>query len=257
MARMKGPMRRTARRMKRAASRTATEQYRYTATATRRGRRDRDTRREKYYAAFEEFGRRVVIVAIVIAVALLALVVAGRWLNHATDGRVTYYAPPRALAAADTATPAATATRYALTADADAYESPTPRLTATATPRPAVASGNVKPQRINADGSITIGGDTVPKGIRCGEDETIYFVNWIRGQYEAPDYGAPLGCVHYEYLVADFIAECLIGDSERGTNLASEHARVAAYLSWCSDVVDYASDGILSLDAILVDMAAR
>jgi len=275
---MRGPMRRTARRMTRAA-RTTDQQTRHGNASARRGRKDRDARLSAYYATFEEFGRRFVLVGVVIAVAVLALVLAGGCLNRASGGRVTRYAEPahaggvsalpstggtgaHTHAPADTATPtpANTPTRYTFTTDADelSTDTPIPEPTPTAR-RVSVASSTAQapPARVNPDGSITIGGDTVPPGTRCYEDEVIYFTNWISGEYGAPAYGAPVGCVHYEYIVMDFILECLIANTDSGTNNATRHAADAAYQSWCSAVVDDASDGALSLGDLLVDTAAR
>ncbi len=101
------------------------------------------------------------------------------------------------------------------------------------------------PANANAGGDVVIGGDVVAPGTRCAEDEVI--------SYLAPLGGEGVGCVHYEYIVMDFIAECLIGNSAHGDNLASHHLRDQAFGSWCAAVVDDTSDGVVALDDLIVD----
>ena len=98
------------------------------------------------------------------------------------------------------------------------------------------------------DGDVVIGGDVVAPGTRCEEDEVIYYRALMGGQ--------GVGCVHYEYIVMDFIADCLIGNSAHGDNLASYHLRDSGYFSWCIPVVDDVSDGVVSLDDLLFDTAS-
>ncbi len=95
---------------------------------------------------------------------------------------------------------------------------------------------------------VVIGADTVAPGTRCAEDEVI--------TYRALLGGPGVGCVHYEYVIMDFVLDCLIGNSEHGDNLASYHLRDQAFRSWCDAVIDDASDGMLSLDDMLIDTSA-
>ncbi len=105
---------------------------------------------------------------------------------------------------------------------------------------PASAEGNGE--------GVTIGADTVAPGTTCAEDEVI--------TYRALLGGEGVGCVHYEYLAMEFIADCLIGNSAHGDNLASYHLRDRGFGSWCQDVVDDASDGTISLADLLIDTAS-
>ncbi len=95
---------------------------------------------------------------------------------------------------------------------------------------------------------VTIGSDTVAPGTHCEEDEVISYRALLGGQ--------GVGCVHYEYVIMDYLTECLIGNSEYGDNLASLHLRDQAFGSWCADVVDDASDGMVSLSDLLIDTAS-
>lgn len=95
--------------------------------------------------------------------------------------------------------------------------------------------------------AITIGADTVAPGTACAEDEVISYLVLLGGE--------GVGCVHYEYIVMEFIADCLIGNSDHGDNLASYHLRDPAFGSWCNDVIDDASDGTVSLADLIVDTA--
>ncbi len=95
---------------------------------------------------------------------------------------------------------------------------------------------------------VVIGADTVAAGTRCAEDEVI--------TYRALIGGSGVGCEHYEYLIMDFIGECLIGNAQHGENLASYHLRFETFRSWCDGVVDDGSDGALALADILVDVGA-
>ena len=97
------------------------------------------------------------------------------------------------------------------------------------------------------DTSIMIGGDTVAPGTQCEEDEVITYLALVGG--------TGVGCVNYEYVVMDFILECLIGNSDHGDNLASIHLRDPAYGSWCGTVVNDASDGTVSLADLMFDTA--
>ena len=97
------------------------------------------------------------------------------------------------------------------------------------------------------DRSIMIGADVVSPGTRCEEDEVIAYLVLVGG--------TGVGCVHYEYVVMDFLLECVIGNSEYGDNLASLHLRDPAYGSWCGTVVNDASDGMVSLADLLFDTA--
>ncbi len=94
---------------------------------------------------------------------------------------------------------------------------------------------------------VVIGADTVPEGTRCQEDEVITYRALLG--YDG------VGCVHYEYVVMDFIAECLVGNSEHGSNNASYHVRDDSFRSWCSAVIDDGSDGMLSLADMVIDTA--
>ncbi len=147
---------------------------------------------------------------------------------------------------------------------------PTPRATLTPTPRLVIQTGaigsgtDIATAEYVADthatvtsegsGAAKIGGTLVPSDLRCYEDEPIYFINWLGGEYANIE-GAPIGCVHYEYFAIDFVLECLIGNSEYGTNNASEHLRDPNYGSWCSDVIDNSSDGVVSIGDLLTDTA--
>ena len=95
---------------------------------------------------------------------------------------------------------------------------------------------------------VTIGGDTVAPGTRCAEGEVI--------TYRALMGGTGVGCVHYEYLVMDYLLDCIIGNAEHGDNLASWHLRDPAFRSWCDTVVDDASDGMVTLADMLIDVGA-
>ena len=97
------------------------------------------------------------------------------------------------------------------------------------------------------DTSIMIGADVVAPGTRCEEDEVIAFLVLVGG--------TGVGCVHTEYIIMDFLLECLIGNSEHGDNLASLHLRDPAYGSHCGTVVNDASDGMVSLADLLFDTA--
>lgn len=94
---------------------------------------------------------------------------------------------------------------------------------------------------------VMIGGDTVDPGTRCEEDEIIYY-RVLMG-------GTGVGCVHYEYLVMDFLLECIVGNVDHGDNLASLHLRDPAFRSWCDTVIDDATDGVVSLGDLLFDTA--
>lgn len=107
---------------------------------------------------------------------------------------------------------------------------------------PASANGDV------VIGDIMIGGDVVAPGTRCEEDETIYYLALLGGE--------GVGCVHVEYIVMEFLLDCVIGNSEHGDNLASFHLRDQAFGSWCVSVVDDASDGTVSLADLLFDTAS-
>ena len=94
---------------------------------------------------------------------------------------------------------------------------------------------------------VTIGADTVAPGTSCEEDEVIGYLVLLGGE--------GVGCIHYEYIVMEFIGDCLIGNSQYGDNLASYHLRDQGFGSWCNDVVDDASDGTMSLNDLIVDTA--
>ena len=96
---------------------------------------------------------------------------------------------------------------------------------------------------------VMIGGDTVDAGTRCEEDEVI--------TYRVLLGGSGVGCVNVEYVHMAFILECLVGNADHGDNLASLHLRDPAYGSWCSIVVDDATDGVVSLGDLLFDTAYR
>lgn len=100
---------------------------------------------------------------------------------------------------------------------------------------------------VTANGDVVIGADVVAPGTTCAEDEVI--------SYLAPLGREGVGCVHYEYIVMEFIADCVIGNSVHGDNLASYHLRDQAFGSWCSAVVDDVSDGVVALDDLLFDTA--
>jgi hypothetical protein len=245
-------MRRTARRMKRAAM-TPAQQRGNASAAQRRGKADRQRRHDALMAPVQTFGRRTVLIAVAAVVVFLAVGVGNRCLTG-SNSPIIYYAPP---ASASTATVTPTA-----------WRTPTPRAVlatatprgATPTPRRAVLGENGTPYTVGATptalpfGADTyaaayvpprIGGDTVPSGVVCAEDEVLAYARGADG----------LGCVHYEVLAVDFVLECLIGNSTHGTNNASAHARDAAYASWCSTVIDDASDGVVSLSDVLTDTA--
>ena len=95
--------------------------------------------------------------------------------------------------------------------------------------------------------SIMIGADVVAPGTRCEEDEVIAYLVLVGG--------TGVGCVHTEYIIMDFLLECVIGNSEHGGNLASLHLRDPAYGSHCGTVVNDASDGMVSLTDLLFDTA--
>lgn len=99
-------------------------------------------------------------------------------------------------------------------------------------------------------GSVTIGADTVPPDTHCAEDEVITYRALIGRE--------GVGCVHYEYVVMEFLDDCIIGNSvehPRVTpNLATLHLRDPEFGSWCSSVVDDVSDGIVSLGDLLLDV---
>ena len=95
------------------------------------------------------------------------------------------------------------------------------------------------------DISIMIGADVVAPGTRCEEDEVIAYLVLVGG--------SGVGCVHTEYIIMDFLLECVIGNSEHGGNLASLHLRDPAYGSHCGTVVNDASDGMVSLTDLLFD----
>ena len=95
---------------------------------------------------------------------------------------------------------------------------------------------------------VTIGGDTVTPGTRCAEDEVITYLALLGGE--------GVGCVHYEYVVMQFLNDCIIGNSQHGGNLASWHLRDPAFRSWCDTVIDDASDGMVSLADMLIDLVS-
>lgn len=99
---------------------------------------------------------------------------------------------------------------------------------------------------------VTIGGDTVAPGTHCEEDEVITYRVLMGGQ--------GVGCVHVEYVIQEFIGECIIGNTEvhpRVTpNLATLHLLDPAFGSWCASVVDDMSDGVVALADMLVDVNA-
>ncbi len=103
---------------------------------------------------------------------------------------------------------------------------------------------------VNADNvqGVVIGGDTVPPGTHCQEDDVITYRVLLGGQ--------GVGCVHYEYVIMEFIGDCLIGNSEHGDNLASYRLRDPSFRSWCDAVVDDASDGMVSLGDWLIDTSS-
>ncbi len=97
---------------------------------------------------------------------------------------------------------------------------------------------------------VMVGADTVAPGTRCEEDEVITYRALIGGQ--------GVGCVHYEYVVMEFLNDCIIGNSEAHAlvtpNLATLHLRDPEFRSWCDGVVDDVSDGIVSLADMIVDV---
>lgn len=99
---------------------------------------------------------------------------------------------------------------------------------------------------------VMVGGDTVAPGTRCAEDDVI--------TYRVLMGGSGVGCVHYEYLAMDFLAECIIGTSETHPlvtpNLASRHIQDQSFGSWCQTAVDDVSDGIVTLADLLYDAAS-
>ena len=105
----------------------------------------------------------------------------------------------------------------------------------------------VTAQPVDGQG-VVIGGDTVAPGTRCEEDEVITYRALLGGQ--------GVGCVHYEYVIMDFVLDCLIGNSEHGDNLASYHLRDQAFRSWCDTVIDDATDGYATLADLLIDTSS-
>ena len=95
---------------------------------------------------------------------------------------------------------------------------------------------------------VVIGADTVAPGTRCAEDEVITYRVLMGGQ--------GVGCVHYEYVIMEFVLDCLIGNSEHGDNLASYHLRDQAFRSWCDSVIDDATDGYATLADLLIDTSS-
>lgn len=95
---------------------------------------------------------------------------------------------------------------------------------------------------------VMIGADTVSPGTRCEEDEVITYRVLMGGQ--------GVGCVHYEYVVMEFIGDCLIGNAEHGDNLASYHLRDPEFRSWCDAMVDDSTDGMVSLSDWLIDTSS-
>lgn len=112
-------------------------------------------------------------------------------------------------------------------------------------------------ENVNADpvlpegAGVMVGGDVVAPGTRCEEDEVITYRVLMGGE--------GVGCVHYDYVVMEFLDTCIIGNSEvhpRVTpNLATLHLRDDTFRSWCDAVVDDVSDGVVSLDDLLFDVA--
>ncbi len=119
------------------------------------------------------------------------------------------------------------------------YGTPTPSVTPAATPQ-----------------GVGIGGDIVPDGTFCAEDEVITYRNIDEFGEAARVAGSGVGCVHYEYVIMDFLLECVYTNSETGPDtLARLHAADPEYGSWCSTVVDDSSDGFWTINDLILDSA--
>ena len=95
---------------------------------------------------------------------------------------------------------------------------------------------------------VRIGGDDVPYGTHCEEDELITYRNADEFGDAARLSGSGVGCVHYEYVYRDFLFECgIIGTPQPDT--VGEHAANGGS-NWCTALIDDASDGTFSLDEL-------
>lgn len=270
-SRMRGAPRRVARRMKRAALGGDVPEFsdkRAPSTgrraAKRRGAADAERRKLAYFAPINTFVKRAGMVAILAACVMVVFATAGACLRGDNAPVVRVIVPSVYASATPTPMPRPTPARRVealSTAQAPATlgEASAPYTEGVAY-CPPTCDADAHPQ--GADGmslvdSPIIGGDIVPPNTVCQEDEVIWYVNIDESGRAARLDGAALGCLHYEYVVMDFVLDCLIGNSEHGTNNASEHARQPEYRSWCSTVIDDASDGTVSLDDLLIDTALR